>query len=106
LAAGLSLAGHYTAAFVNPMAALEALDNDRIDDLVTMVQFAVGKPNGIALGRMARVRRHSSRILFTAQPEFAELVRDLGEMLPMPVSVAEVVRAVGGLLTAEGRNSD
>jgi DNA-binding NtrC family response regulator len=101
VAAALRSAGHDVAVFADPMVALDALDAaESIEVLVTQIKFAPGKPNGIAVARMARTRRPWIRVLFTALPEFAEHAAGLGEFIAMPACVADVAAAVDGLLLA------
>ena len=83
------------------MKAVDALDKAQtVELLITRVQFATGKPNGIALARMARFRRRNIQILFTALPEFEQEVKGLGEFMPMPVAVPDVVDAAERLLNS------
>jgi DNA-binding NtrC family response regulator len=97
--AALLGAGQDVALFTDPMAALDALDTARtIEVLVTRVLFAPGQPNGIALARMARIKRPGIRVLFVALPEFARDAADLGTFMAYPVSVADVAETVGRLL--------
>ena len=101
----LRLAGHEVAAFADPMAALDALDAaQHVEVLVTRVQFAPGKPNGISLVRMARVKRPGIRVLFAALPEFEVHAAPFGEFVPLPARVPDVVEAITGLLKSEPRN--
>jgi CheY-like chemotaxis protein len=89
--AALLGAGQDVALFTDPMAALDALDTARtIEVLVTRVQFAPGQPNGIALARMARIKRPGT--------EFAGDAADLGTFMAHPISVADVAQTVGRLL--------
>lgn len=91
----LRLAGHEVAEYADPMAALDALLGvERIEVLVTRVQFAPGKPHGISLAQMARRRRPALKVIFTGRSEFEEDVRGIGEFMPLPVTVSTLVRAV------------
>jgi hypothetical protein len=84
------------------MVALDALDAaQRIEVLVTRVQFPPGKPNGIALAGMARVKRPGIRVLFTAHPEFAEYAEGLGTFMAQPVPMPDIVNTVERLLTSD-----
>jgi DNA-binding NtrC family response regulator len=95
MAAALRLAGHEVAAFHDPMIALDALDAARkIEVLISRIGFAEGKPNGLALARMARAKRPGIRVVFTANPEFEAHAAGLGTFLASPVNVADVVAAV------------
>ena len=105
LEAAIRLAGHDVAAFVDPMIALNTLDADHhIEVLITRVQFRSGKPNGIALARMARVKYPSIQVIFTAHPEFARLASGLGTFIPAPIKVVDVVATVSRLLAREGES--
>jgi DNA-binding NtrC family response regulator len=101
LTSALRLADYNVTAFLDPMQALDALDAaQRIEVLVTRVQFPPGKPNGITLARMARVKCPGIRVLFTARSEFAVHAEGLGAFMPVPVLVADVVHTVERLLKA------
>ena len=52
-----------------------------------------GKPNGVSLALMARMKRPALRVIFVGQAEIAPLVGDVGMLLPSPAS-AENVAAV------------
>src|SRR5690242_7531024 len=86
-ASALRAQGQDALALVDPMAALEALEGaERIEALVTCLDFAPGKPNGIALGRMARLKRPGIRVLFVGPTDLEELSEGLGTFLPFPVT--------------------
>jgi DNA-binding NtrC family response regulator len=56
--AALRTVGLEVVAFADPMAALDAIETDSsVRVLVTSVSFPTGKPNGVALGRMVKVKR-------------------------------------------------
>jgi CheY-like chemotaxis protein len=96
LVTSLEAAGHDVTAFSDPLLAWEALRiPNEIEILVTRVQFGEGKPHGVALARWARQMSPAVGILFVALPEFQADVEDLGVLLPRPVSVPEVAKAVG-----------
>jgi len=93
--------GHDVATFPDPLAAWDALEAaKRTEVLVTRVEFAPGRSNGLALARMARSKRREIRVLITAQPEHARDAAELGTFLPLPVEVAGVARIVMSLLGA------
>jgi DNA-binding NtrC family response regulator len=95
----LTVAGYGAASFVDPMSALDALEVARtVEALITRVRFGPGKPNGIALARMARLKRPDIRVLFVAQPEFAAQAAGLGDCLAAPVTPTEIVEGVRRLL--------
>jgi DNA-binding NtrC family response regulator len=99
LTAALRSAGHDVATFTDPTAGLDALDEARrVEVLITRVAFTPGKPNGVSLARMARYKRPGIRVLFSALPELEKHTERLGEFMPMPVSVPDVMQAVVRLL--------
>jgi hypothetical protein len=103
----LEAAGHDVAAFADPVLAWDALKYPaRIEILLTRVQFAPGKPHGVALARWARSNCPNVRILFVALPEFAADIEGLGVLLPRPVSVAQVAEAVGRMLSNDAIGKD
>lgn len=97
--AALQLAGYDVAAFSGSMAALPALEAPRKTELlITRVHFPAGTPNGVALARMARHKRREIKVLFTASPKSEEHIGDLGEFLPMPVEVSDLVQTASRML--------
>jgi DNA-binding NtrC family response regulator len=104
LVTALTLAGHQVAAFTDPLAAWDALAAARLTEvLITCVQFPPGKSNGLALARMAHLKRRSIQVIFVARPELARECEDDGMFLPLPVPVSQIVKAVELLLQ---RNED
>jgi len=100
--AALRAQGQDALALADPMTALEALEGaERIEVLVTCLDFAPGKPNGIALGRMARLKRPGIRVLFVGPADLEELAEGLGTFLPSPVTVLQLVEGVLKALDAE-----
>ena len=99
LAHAIRAAGVDVEVFSDPLGALDVLDAAQtVDLLITCVQFPEGKPNGIALARMARLRHHKIKILFVAEPEFEEYNEDLGTFLPVPTTTDDVVATVRHVL--------
>lgn len=91
-AAELRAAGYDAATLPDSMVALDALEGAaRIELLVTSPEHGEGKPNGIALARMARIKRPGIKVLFVGQLEYARYAAGLGEFVATPVAVAEVV---------------
>jgi len=106
LVAALRIRGHEVAAFVDPIDAWDAFDTpQRIEVLVTEVDFLPGKSNGIALARMIRMRRPDTRVLFTALPEFARQALGLGEFMQMPIGVSEVIDTVVRMLERDAQGA-
>jgi hypothetical protein len=94
-ASALRAQGQDALALVDPMTALEALEGaERIEVLVTCLDFAPGKPNGIALGCMARLKRPGIRILFVGPADLEKFAEGLGTFLASPVTVPQVVEGV------------
>jgi DNA-binding NtrC family response regulator len=99
LVASLKASGHDVAAFNDAAAAWDALAAaERIEILVTRVDFSPGKPHGIALAHSARMRRPTIRVLIVARPEYAEDAAGVGLFLPYPVDVPTVAEAVVRML--------
>lgn len=95
-------AGHDAIAFPDPMVALNSLeDAHHIDVLVTSVDHAPGKPNGVSLALMARTRRPGIRAIFVGPSSAAHWVGGLGALMA-PVDVGEMVAAIIAMLEAEG----
>jgi DNA-binding NtrC family response regulator len=98
-AVALRSAGYSIVTFADPMLALEALLDARTAELlITRIEFAPGKPNGVALARMSMAKRSGMKVVFTARPEFAKHADGLGVFLASPVDVADLVATVAGLL--------
>jgi hypothetical protein len=54
---------------------------------------------------MARHKRREIKVLFTALPEMEEHAGDLGEFIPMPVDISELVATVTRLLAERDQHS-
>jgi len=104
--AALRAVGHEVAAYSGSRAALSALEQAHlIELLITPITFPVGSPNGVSLALMARHRKREIKILFAALPELREYTDGIGEFLPMPVNIAELVEAASRLLNQSGQPS-
>jgi DNA-binding NtrC family response regulator len=87
------------AEFEDPIRALDAMEaSSRVRVLVTRVDFGPGRPNGIALARMVRVKRPGTKVVFVAREEYAAYAEGLGLFLPMPVNPDILVATVSRLL--------
>ena len=94
-ASALRTLGEEALALADPMTALELLEGtERLEVLVTCLDFAPGKPNGIALGRMARMKRPGIRVLFVGPADFEQLAEGVGTFMSCPVTVPQVVAGV------------
>ena len=67
---------------------------ERLELLVTCLDFPPGKPNGIAFGRMARLKRPGIRVLFVGPADLEKHAEGLGTFLTSPVTVPQVVEGV------------
>jgi DNA-binding NtrC family response regulator len=98
----MSGAGHSIIAISDPIAALDTLTASKNAELlITGVHFPAGKPHGISLARMAKVRCPAIKVLFIAPPEAEQYVDDLGEFIAMPADMPTVTGAIARLLTAD-----
>jgi DNA-binding NtrC family response regulator len=98
----LVVAGHDVRAFSDTISATEALRTpQRIEVLITRIIFGTGQPHGVALARMARVKRPGVKVLFVARPEFLAHTEGIGEFLPIWTATTDIVAAVARML-AEG----
>ena len=87
------------ARYANPAAALDALESaERIELLVSCVDFGPGKLNGVALARMARARRPEIDVLLIGPLELAQDAGGLGHFLREPVSPWELMTTIERLL--------
>jgi DNA-binding NtrC family response regulator len=97
----LGEAGHKTRAVPDSLTALDVLeDGSSTDVLVTSLDHAIGKPNGIALALMARKRRPDIRVLFVGLDHLASHAAGLGAFLAAPVTVSDVTEQIIELLEA------
>ena len=87
--------GREAVAIHDPMAALIELEAARrIDLLVTSGDFAPGKPNGLSLARMTRMRRPDLQVVFVGPHTLADIVTSTGAFIPTPTTGGAIARAV------------
>jgi DNA-binding NtrC family response regulator len=99
--AALRTAGHEVAAFKDPLLAHDAIEAaQRVEVLVTRVDFPPGRSNGLSLARMARMRRPGTKVLFVAREEYLKDAEGLGAFLPLSTAIESVVAAVKRMLLA------
>jgi DNA-binding NtrC family response regulator len=99
--AALRATGHQVAAFPDPLRAGNALKaGHSVDVLITRLSFAEGLSNGVSLAMMAINRRPTIKVLFVAREENRPHAQGIGEFLPMPAAVPDIVTAVERLLAA------
>jgi CheY-like chemotaxis protein len=93
----LERAGHRVSAFPDYRGALDLIEGaGAIDLLLTDIQLPNDTPHGLALARMAKLRRRRLPILFmTGDPELAEQAdQDLGLTLIKPFTRPMLLAAV------------
>ena len=97
--AGLRGVGLDVVTFTDTMSALNALEHaQRVELMITRVQFSKGQPSGVALARMAWMKRSGIKVLFVALPEMQMHTEGLGEFMAAPVATADVVAKVVEML--------
>jgi DNA-binding NtrC family response regulator len=90
---------HDVVGFADPLAALDAVGSaSKREVLITRVQFAKGRGNGVALACMARMKVPGAKVLFVARGQYQQISRGLGEFIAMPVSAQQVASKVGEML--------
>ena len=105
-AMALGEAGHHVATFTDPMAALKAVEHiEPLDILITRVTFPEGRPNGIALARTFRVKRPTLKVIFAARAHWEAQTEGVGELVPHPVDLRQLVQTVMRLVTESQRIS-
>lgn len=98
--------GSDVAVFDDSMRAWDAFDAaNRVELLITKIEFASGKPHGVTLARRALSSRLGVRILFIDMPKVQSYTEGLGVFLPMPVGPTEILQEVSRML-AESRSDD
>jgi DNA-binding response OmpR family regulator len=89
----LEKAGYQSIVTQSSMVAMEELDKQRIDVVVTDIKLAKGEPHGLALARI--IQNKFSIILVTAYPELLDSeVAVPGTVLHKPVDLAALTREV------------
>jgi DNA-binding NtrC family response regulator len=90
------------AGFEDPMTALDAIEaNSRVCVLVTRVTFGPGKPHGVALARMLRIKRPGVKVVFIARTENEPHTEGLGVFLPRPLNPDILAATVTRLLVPD-----
>jgi len=91
----LRAAGYGVVASGDSMAALDELSSGQIDLLLTDIVLPKGKPHGIALARMAKLRRPKLPVLYmTAHRDVVRDESDLdGKLFYKPIDIGELVKA-------------
>jgi DNA-binding NarL/FixJ family response regulator len=65
-----------------------------VDILVTRVGFPEGRPNGVSLAMVLRAKFPALKVVFAARSEREQHTEDIGELIPHPVDLQELVAAV------------
>jgi CheY-like chemotaxis protein len=97
----LQVAGYDATSVTSTMAALSALDIDSEIALVLAdLVMPKGQPNGLALGRMARMRRHDMKLVFMTGYDLDFRDAPLpGRLFRKPLDVPALLSEVGTLLS-------
>jgi DNA-binding NtrC family response regulator len=100
LTSALRAAGYDSANYIDPIAALEALaEAQRVELLITRVEFAKGRSNGHSLALMTRRRLPGVKILFVAKEVYRESAIAIGEWLPRTTPLQVIVDKAVELLS-------
>ena len=100
-ASALNTDGYDALAIHDPMVALTMLEQAAdIELLVTSTNFRPGKPNGLALARMTKLKRPQLKVIFTGSPDLMSLLEDIGDLIVEPVSPPQIIETVRTALTA------
>ena len=92
-------AGYSIATFTDSMLALDIiLEADSVELLITCMQFAPGKPNGVVLAQMGTIKHREMKVVFTGLPEHVKRAKGLGPILPVHVGMDRLVATVARLL--------
>lgn len=93
-------AGHEVAAYANTLAALTALEQaNKVELLITRIEYAEGQPHGLALARIARLRRPQVKVIFITKLEHRSVAEGLGDFIATPTTPEVVLEIVGRILT-------
>jgi CheY-like chemotaxis protein len=100
LARQLETRGYKVTAVSSTMAALTILDSDcEIDLVLTDLVMPQGQPSGLALGRMARMKRRGVKLVFISGYDLDENSLP-GRLFRKPVDVDGLMTEIGTLLSA------
>lgn len=101
-AEALRAAGYDAMTLPGSMAAVDALAGAvRIELLVTCLDHGLGKPNGVSLACMARLKRPGIKVLFVGDEALGHYAARLGLFMASPVEVPELVQAAMRLLDTD-----
>jgi hypothetical protein len=101
----LTAEGEDVVALADSMAALSALEAAQTAQvLISSLSFQPGKPNGVALARMARLRRPGIRTAFLGSADMERYTAGLGQLLQEPASAEELAALARKLLHSQDQN--
>jgi len=105
MVAALGKAGYEAIAPSDSMIALDALEGaERVELLITCLDFGEGKPNGIALARMARHKRSNIAVIFVGPADFTRYSSGLGEYMELPSTISDIMETARRLLVEKGQS--
>ena len=89
--------------YSDPMIALDTFDASEPPPglLLTRTQFPPGKPNGLALALMARMKLSGLPILMVGKKHLAEFAEGVAQFLPHPVDYDDLVMMARRLLSGK-----
>ena len=100
LAKQLETAGYSVRSVASSMAPLDVLySNSDIDLVLADIVMPPGQPNGLALGRMARMKRRGIKLAFISGYDIDGIALP-GKLFRKPLDVDHLLAEVGMLLTA------
>jgi DNA-binding NtrC family response regulator len=98
----LAAEGCDAATLPDSMVALHALEGAvRIEVLVTTLEHGDGKPNGIALARMTKVKRPGIKVVFVGESDLMHYTAGLGDFIASPVAASEIAAKARQMLEGE-----
>jgi hypothetical protein len=103
----LKTLGQDALAFADSMTALTVFEDhlETIQVLIISLVFPPGQPNGVALARMARLRRPGIRAVFVGEADLEPHTAGLGKLVVPPVTVETLASLAMALLTPDDQNS-
>jgi DNA-binding NtrC family response regulator len=101
VSAALWDAGYDVAAFSDSMTALLALEAaQNVELLITRIEYQSG-PNGVSLALVTKRKRPALKVLFTALPETEQYAKGVGEFMPLPVDIPDLLETVSRMLAPD-----
>jgi DNA-binding response OmpR family regulator len=95
--------GYDVALFTDPDAAHAALElAQRVEVLVTQMDFGGQQMLGLSLARVTRAARPDTKVLFLGKPQFSGIIKEVGEFMDARASPSRVAHHVASMLDREG----